>query len=195
MNAICWWFFLFFLFYWPSNWKTSSKFFFTFWTTVAPQSLSSDMVPIGISSSWTPSFVVIVRIYWAALITFSIPLERKYTRLISTWSSYCFALILWYWNHKDLFLSLVILCKLGVSGFFRLQGIKVLWGLQFLEYLRTLSFKFLKARTKIEVVLSLPCWLFQFSSQFWSKPSEILDLRSSNTPDTVTLTIPWYLEV
>ena len=84
------------------------KFFLTFWTTVAPQSLSSDMVPIGISSSWTPSFVVIVRIYWAALITFSIPLERKYTRLISTWSSYCFALILWYWNHKDLFLSLVI---------------------------------------------------------------------------------------
>ena len=139
------------------------KFFLTFWTTVAPQSLSSDMVPIGISSSWTPSFVVIVRIYWAALITFSIPLERKYTRLISTWSSYCFALILWYWNHKDLFLSLVILCKIGVSGFFRLQGIKVLWGLQFLEYLRTLSFKFQKATSKIEVVLALPCWLSQFS--------------------------------
>ena len=28
--------------------------------------------------------------------------------------------------------------------------------LQFLEYLRTLSLKFLKARTKIEVVLTLP---------------------------------------
>ena len=35
-------------------------------------------------------------------------------------------------------------------------GIKVLWRLQFLEYLRTLSLKFQKARTKIEFVLSLP---------------------------------------
>ena len=26
--------------------------------------------------------------------------------------------------------------------------------------------------------------------QFWSKPSEILNLRSSNTPETVTFTIP-----
>ena len=49
----------------------------------------------------------------------------------------------------------------GDSGFFRLQGIKLLWRLQFLEYLRTLSLKFQKARTKIEVVLSLPCWLCQ----------------------------------
>ena len=49
------------------------------------------------------------------------------------------------------------------TGFFRLQGIKVLWSLQFLAYFRTLSLKFQKARTKIEVVLSLPCWLSQFS--------------------------------
>ena len=35
-------------------------------------------------------------------------------------------------------------------------GIKVYWRLQFLEYLGTLSLKFQKARTKIEVVLSLP---------------------------------------
>ena len=48
-------------------------------------------------------------------------------------------------------------------GFFRLQGIKVLWGLQFLEYLRTLSLKFQKARTKIEAVLSLSCWLSQLN--------------------------------
>ena len=32
-------------------------------------------------------------------------------------------------------------CALGDSGFFRLQGIKVLWSLQFLRYLRTLNFK------------------------------------------------------
>ena len=41
--------------------------------------------------------------------------------------------------------------------------IKVLWRLQFLECLRTLCLKFRKARTKIEVVLSLPCWLSQLS--------------------------------
>ena len=35
--------------------------------------------------------------------------------------------------------------------------------LQFLEYLRTLSLKFQKARAKIEVVLALPCWLSQFT--------------------------------
>ena len=52
---------------------------------------------------------------------------------------------------------------LGDSGFFRLQGIKVLWGLHFFEYLRTLSLRFQKARTIIEVVLSLACWLSQFS--------------------------------
>ena len=43
-------------------------------------------------------------------------------------------------------------------------GIKVYWRLQFLGYLRTLSLKFQKARTKIEVVLSLPCWLSQLPS-------------------------------
>ena len=42
-------------------------------------------------------------------------------------------------------------------------GFKVYWRLQFLGYLRTLSLKFQKAWTKIEVVLNLPCWLSQFS--------------------------------
>ena len=87
-------------------------------------------------------------------------------------------------------------------------GIKVYWRLQFLGYLRTLSLKFQKARTKIEVVLSLPSWLSQLNwdsyqvcradsgqLQFWSEPSEILNLRSSNTPETVAFSIPWYLEV
>ena len=54
-------------------------------------------------------------------------------------------------------------CTFGDTGFFRLQGIKVLWRLQFLGYLRILSLKFQKARTKIEVVLTLPCWLSEFS--------------------------------
>ena len=78
-------------------------------------------------------------------------------------------------------------------------GIKVLWRLQFLEYFRTLCLKFQKARTKIEIVLSLPCWLSQQTAnmadsgklQFWSEPSEILNLRSSNTPETVAFTIPY----
>ena len=49
-----------------------------------------------------------------------------------------------------------------IRGFTKF-GIKVLWRLQFLEYLRTLHLKFQKARTKIEVVLSLPCWLSQLN--------------------------------
>ena len=49
-----------------------------------------------------------------------------------------------------------------VRGFTKF-GIKVLWRLQFLEYLRTLSLKFQKARTKFEVVLTLPCWLSQLN--------------------------------
>ena len=52
---------------------------------------------------------------------------------------------------------------LGDTGFFRLQGIKVFWSLQFLGYLRTLSLKFQKASSKIKVVLALPGWLSQFS--------------------------------
>ena len=53
-------------------------------------------------------------------------------------------------------------CTVGDSGFFRLQGI--------------LNLKFQKADSG------------QF--QFWSEPSEISKLRSSNTPETVAFTIP-----
>ena len=66
---------------------------------------------------------------------------------------------------------------LGNTGFFRLQSIKVLWRLQYLGYLRTLSLKFQKTRTKIEVVLTLPCWLSQFrwdSQQGWVRTTSIL---------------------
>ena len=55
----------------------------------------------------------------------------------------------------------VYLCTY-IRGFTKF-GIKVLWRLQCLEYLRTLRLKFQKARTKIEVVLSLPCWLSQLN--------------------------------
>ena len=74
----------------------------------------------------------------------------------------CILCIAWIWicNQKARFL----VCTLGDSGFFRFQGIKVLWRLQFLEYLRILSLKFQMAQTKIEVVLSLSCWLSQFSN-------------------------------
>ena len=37
------------------------------------------------------------------------------------------------------------------------------WSLQFFGCLRTLSLKFQKARAKIEVYLSLPCWLSQLN--------------------------------
>ena len=73
-------------------------------------------------------------------------------------------------------------------------GIMVLCRLHVLEYLRTLHLRFQNARTNIEVVLSLPCWLSQ-QLQFWSEPSETLNLRSSNTSETVAFTIPRYIEV
>ena len=88
-----------------------------------------------------------------------------------------------------------------IRGFAKF-GIKVAWRLQFLEYFRTLRLEFQKARTKIEVVLALPCWLSQLN---WDSqqgrasttsilPSEILNLRSSNTQETVDFTPPWYKE-
>ena len=40
-----------------------------------------------------------------------------------------------------------------------------MWSLQLLGYLRTLSLKFQKAKSKIEVSLALLCWLSQFSCQ------------------------------
>ena len=59
---------------------------------------------------------------------------------------------------------------------FRLQGIKVLWRLQFLKYLRTLSLKFQKAWIKIEVVLTLHCWLSQpiLVRAFWNFKLKVL---------------------
>ena len=57
---------------------------------------------------------------------------------------------------------------------------KTACGLKFYWYLRTLSLKFLKARTKIEVLLSLPSWLAQFSLTtillvaFWNFKLKIL---------------------
>ena len=87
-------------------------------------------------------------------------------------------------------------------------GIKVLWRLQFLEYLRTLRLKFQKARTKIEVVLSLPCWLSQLNwdSQqgrlrttsilvraFWNFKLKVLKYsRSCSLHNTL---IPWSLKI
>ena len=78
--------------------------------------------------------------------------------------------------------------------------ITVAFGLKFHWYLRTLSLKFQKARTKIEVFLSLPCWQSQLNwdsqqgknRKFCLYP-EILNfyLKSSNTPETVDFTPPW----
>ena len=51
---------------------------------------------------------------------------------------------------------------------------KIYWLIQILGYLRTLSLKFQKARTKIEVVLTLPCWLSQFSWAFWNFKLKVL---------------------
>ena len=97
---------------------------------------------------------------------------------------------------RDLKNNFIIACTLGDTGFFRLQGIKVLWSLQFVGYLRTLSLKFQKTTSKIEVVLALPCWLSQFSSvflvAFWNFKLKVLkypkNCRLHNT------LIPWSLK-
>ena len=47
--------------------------------------------------------------------------------------------------------------------FLKTFSIKVVWILQFLGYLRTLSLKFQKARTKIGVFLAQPCRLSQLN--------------------------------
>ena len=80
----------------------------------------------------------------------------------SNWQNLsCILQTIYHLQQETYFCSYV--STLGDTGFFRLQGIKVLWRLQFLGYLRTLSLKFQKAWTKIEVVLTLPGWLSQFS--------------------------------
>ena len=68
-----------------------------------------------------------------------------------------------------------------IRGFTKF-GIEVLWRLQFLKYLRTLSLKFQKARTKIKVVLST----------VYSGGCLAENVRSSSTPEPVAFTIPWY---
>ena len=75
-----------------------------------------------------------------------------------------------------------------IRGFTKF-GIKVLWRLQFLEYLRALHLKFQKARTKIEVVLALPCRLSQLLSipfsylAIWKLPyaNKVFDTTSFTT--------------
>ena len=89
------------------------------------------------------------------------------------------------WTVIFLLVEIVILMYIRSFNKF---GIKVLWRLQFLEYLRTLCLKFQKARTKIEVVWVCPAsclslaetasWADSGQLQFWSKPSEILNLSS-----------------
>ena len=98
--------------------------------------------------------------------------------------------------------SMCYVCILGHTGFFRLQGIKVLWCLQLLGYLRTLSLKFQRATSKIEVVLALPCWLFQSSWEsqqvtaillvaFWNFKFKVLKYpRNCSLHNTL---IPWSL--
>ena len=75
-----------------------------------------------------------------------------------------------------------------IHAFFRLQGIKVLWRIQFLGYLRTLSLKFQKARTKIEVVLSQPT---ANRADFWNFKCKVP--KYSRTCILHNTLIPWSL--
>ena len=94
---------------------------------------------------------------------------------------------------------------LYIRGFTKF-GIKVAWRLQFLEYLRTLSLKFPKSRTKIEVLLALPCWLSQLNWEsqqgrarttsillvaFWNFRLKVLKYPRNCRHNTL---IPWSLK-
>ena len=84
---------------------------------------------------------------------------------------------------------------LGDTGFFRLQGIKVLRSLQFLGYFRTLSFKFQKLSWLCPVgCLSLVETANRAESgqlQSWSKPSDLKHSRNCSLHNTL---IPWSLK-
>ena len=73
-----------------------------------------------------------------------------------------------------------------MSYLFRLQGIKIYWLIQFLEYLRTLSLKFQKARTKIEVVLALPSWLSQAQLNLVAKVWHPLNIYTVTVSENCT---------
>ena len=94
-------------------------------------------------------------------------------------------------------------CCRGFTKF----GIKVLLRLQVLVYLRTLHLKFRKAWTKIEVVLSLPCWLSQLNwdsqkgrlrttsilvGAFWNFKLKVL--KYSKNCSLYNILIPWCLK-
>ena len=65
-----------------------------------------------------------------------------------------------------------VMCILGDTGFFRLQGIEVL------IVKATVSSVFAETANRAEAG----------QLQSWSEPSEILNLRSSNTPETAGFT-------
>ena len=108
------------------------------------------------------------------------------------------------WQHL---LDLHYYLSMYIRGFAKF-GIKVAWSLQFMGYLRTLRLKFQKARTKIEVVLSLPCWLSQLNwdshqgrvrttsilvRAFWNFNLKVLKYsRSCSLHNTL---IPWSLKI
>jgi hypothetical protein len=86
--------------------------------------------------------------------------------ILSTYVVFC-----WYVQQSLWLLHLLIFVSI-ISTYIRVIqkfGIKVYWRLQFSEYLGTLSLKFQKARTKTEVVLSLPSWLSQLKVPKYSR--------------------------
>ena len=89
----------------------------------------------------------------------------------------------------DFLLEASLIPILGDTGFFRLQGIKVLWSLQFLGYLRTLGLKFQKATSKIEVRVRTTSILVR---AFWNFKLKVLKYpRNFRLHNTL---IPWSLK-
>ena len=92
--------------------------------------------------------------------------------------------------------SYITLCQIAmyIRGFTKFQ-ITVACGLKFHLYQRMLGLKFQKARTKLKFSCLCPIGCLSLVEtanraetgkiQFWSQPSEILDLKSSNTNETL----------
>ena len=71
-------------------------------------------------------------------------------------------------SHLNFLIRMLYCENIYIRGFTKF-GIKVAWSLQFLEYL--------KASTKIEVFLALPCWLSQLN---WDSQQDRLRTRNFN---------------
>ena len=67
-------------------------------------------------------------------------------------------------------------------------SVRITWEVHILGVSPSLVSRFCEGYSLVETA----SWADSGQLQFWCEPSEILNLRSSYTPETVAFTIPWY---